>query len=135
MKTIIDYIITRQDLKLKIQDVRAYTGPNCGTDHKLLAAKILFPYMQTTTDIHEEKKENTETVVYKNRKYDIKSLQNESTKFLYQQRFTNKLNQNEFADTEEMYNYLKKCIHEAAKKHWEKRRLTKEGKQCFGMQR
>ena len=115
MKTIIDYIITRQDLKLKIQDVRAYTGPNCGTDHKLLAAKILFPYMQTTTDIHEEKKENTETVVYKNRKYDIKSLQNESTKFLYQQRFTNKLNQNEFADTEEMYNYLKKCIHETAK--------------------
>jgi len=33
LKTIIDYIITKQDLKLKIQDVRAYRGPNCGTDH------------------------------------------------------------------------------------------------------
>jgi len=59
---------------------------------------------------HEEKKENT-----KKRKYNTESLQNESTKFLYQQRLNNKLNQNEFTDTEEMYNYLKNCIHEAAK--------------------
>ena len=58
LKTIIDYIITKQDLKLKIQDVRAYRGPNCGTDHKLLVAKILFPYMHTATDKHEEKKVN-----------------------------------------------------------------------------
>ena len=47
MKTIIDYIITKQDLKLKIQDVRPYKAPNCGTDHKLLVAKILFPCMYT----------------------------------------------------------------------------------------
>jgi len=39
-KNIIDYIITNQDLKLIIQDVRAYRGPNCGTDRKLLVAKI-----------------------------------------------------------------------------------------------
>jgi hypothetical protein len=32
LKIIIDYIITKQGLKLKIQDVRAYRGPNCGTD-------------------------------------------------------------------------------------------------------
>ena len=93
MKTIINYIITKQDLKLKIQDVRAYRGPNCGSDHKLLVAKILFPYTYTTKDKHEEKKENTATVVDKKRKYNIESLQNESTKFLYQQRLNNKLNQ------------------------------------------
>jgi hypothetical protein len=58
-KTIFDYIITKQDLKLKIQDVRACRGPHCGTDHKLLVAKILFPYMYTSKDQHEEKKENT----------------------------------------------------------------------------
>ena len=45
--TLIDYIITKQDLKLKIQDVRPYKAPNCGTDHKLLVAKILFPCMYT----------------------------------------------------------------------------------------
>jgi len=30
LKTIIYYIITKQDLKLKIQDVRMSRGPNCG---------------------------------------------------------------------------------------------------------
>ena len=71
--------------------------------------------MYTTKDKHEEKKENTVTVVYKKVQYNIESLQNESTKFLYQQRLNNKLNQNEFTDTEEKYNYLKNCIHEANK--------------------
>jgi hypothetical protein len=56
LKTIIDYIITKQDLKLKIQDVRVYRGPNCGTDHKLLVAKTLFSYMHTTTDKQEKKR-------------------------------------------------------------------------------
>ena len=54
-------------------------------------------------------------MVYKKVQYNIESLQNESTKFLYQQRLNNKLNRNEFTDTEEMYNYLKNFIHEAAK--------------------
>jgi hypothetical protein len=76
LKTIIDYIITKHDLKLKIQDVRAYRGPNCGTDHKLLVVKILVPHMHTTTDKHEQKKENTETMVDKNWKYNIVSLLN-----------------------------------------------------------
>ena len=71
--------------------------------------------MYTTKDKHEEKKENTVTMVYKKAQYNIESLKNESTKFLYQQRLNNKLNRNEFTDTEEMYNYLKNCIHEAAK--------------------
>ena len=69
--------------------------------------------MNTTTDKHEEK--NNVTIVDKEKKYNIESLQNESTKFLYQQRLNSKLNRNEFTDTEEMYKYLKNCIHEAAK--------------------
>ena len=84
LKKIIDCIITKQDLKLKIQDIRAYTGPNCGTDNKLLVTKILFPYMNRTTDKHEEK--NNVTIVDKEKKCNIESLQNESTKFLYQHR-------------------------------------------------
>jgi hypothetical protein len=100
LKTVIDYIITKQYLKLKMQDVRAYRGPNCGTHHELLVAKILFPYMYTNKAKHEEKKENTVTVVDKNKKYNNESLQNESTTFLYQQRLNNKLNRSEFTDTE-----------------------------------
>jgi len=71
--------------------------------------------MYTTKDKHEEKKENTVTMVDKKGKYNIESLQNESTKFLYKPRLNIKLNRNEFTDTEEMHNYLKNCIHEAAK--------------------
>jgi len=56
--------------------------------------------MCTTKD--EEKKQNTVTMVDKKRKYNIESLQNESTTFLYQQKLNNKLNRNEFADTVEM---------------------------------
>ena len=109
IKKITDYIITKQVLKLKIQNVKAYRGPNCGTNHKLLVNKILFPYTNTTTDTHEEK--NNVKIVDKENKYNIESLQNESTNLLYQQRLNNKLNRNEFTDTEEMYKYLKNCIH------------------------
>ena len=39
LKTNIDYIIRKQYLKLKMQNVRAYGGINFGTDHKLIIAK------------------------------------------------------------------------------------------------
>jgi len=68
-------IITKQDLKLKIQNVRAYRGPNCGTDNKILVTKILFSYMYTTKDKYEEKNENIATMVDKKRKYNVESLQ------------------------------------------------------------
>jgi hypothetical protein len=58
--------------------------------------------MYTIEGEHEEKKENTVAMVDRKRKYNIESLQNESTKFLCQQRLNNKLNRNEFTDTIEM---------------------------------
>jgi hypothetical protein len=58
--------------------------------------------MYTNKDEHKEKKESTVTMVDKKRKYNIQSLQNENTTFLYQQRLNNKLNRNEFTDTIEM---------------------------------
>jgi hypothetical protein len=60
--------ITKQDLNLKVHNIRE---PNCGTGKKLLVAKTLFPYMYTTKDKHEEKKENTVTTVDKIRKCNI----------------------------------------------------------------
>jgi hypothetical protein len=134
LKNIINYIITKEDLALKIQNVRAYRGPNCGTDHKLLGTKMFFPYMYRTEGKHEEKKQNTVRVVDKKMKYNIESLQNESTKFLYQQRL-NKLNQNEFTDTEEMYNCLNNCIHEAANEALGEKEDNKGRKTIFWMQK
>ena len=77
------------------------------------------------------KKENTVAVVDKKRKYNVESLQNESTKFLYQQRLNNKLNRNEFTVTEEMYNYLKNCIHEAAKEALGEKEVNKGRETIF----
>ena len=70
-------------------------------------------------------------MVDKKRKHNIESLQSGSTKFLCQQRLNNELNRNEFTDTEGMYNYLKNCINETAKKHWEKRGEKRKGNNFF----
>ena len=84
-----------------------------------------------TKDKHKETKEKNVTVVDKGRKYNIESLQNESTKFLYQHRLNGKLNQNEFTDTAGMYSYIKKCIHEAAKKALGEKGVNKGRKTIF----
>ncbi|XP_030763276.1 craniofacial development protein 2-like [Sitophilus oryzae] len=44
LRSIIDYVITKQKTKLQIQDVRVYRGAICGSDHHLLKAKIFLPY-------------------------------------------------------------------------------------------
>ena len=77
-------MIRKEDSKLKIQDVRAYRGPDCWTGHKVLVAKPLLPYMCTTKDKHKETKEKNVTMMDRGRKYNIESLHNVSTKFLYQ---------------------------------------------------
>ena len=44
LKSIIDYIIARQNSGLKFQDVRVFRGMTVGSDHYLVNAKILFSY-------------------------------------------------------------------------------------------
>jgi len=87
--------------------------------------------MYTAKDEHEEKKESTVAMVDMKRKYNIESSQNESTTFSCKQRLNNKLNRNEFTDTEEMYNYLKNCIHEAAKEAMGEKEVNKGRKIVF----
>ena len=89
--------------------------------------------MNTTTNTHKEK--NNVTIVDKEKKYNIESLQNKSKKFLYQQILNSKLNQNEFTDTEQMYKYLKSCIHEAAKEALGEIEDNKGRKTIFGVEK
>ena len=44
LRSIIDYIITRQNSGLKFQAVRVFRGLAVGSDHYLVNAKILFTY-------------------------------------------------------------------------------------------
>jgi hypothetical protein len=47
--------------------------------------------------------------------YNIGSLRDESTSFLYKKRLDEKLGDSNFESTEECYQHLVKCIHQAAK--------------------
>ena len=42
LRSIIDYIIVRQNYGLKFQDVRVFRGMTVGSDHYLVNAKMLF---------------------------------------------------------------------------------------------
>ncbi|KDR23612.1 Craniofacial development protein 2 [Zootermopsis nevadensis] len=42
-RSIIDYIITRQETKINIMDVRVQRGPECGSNHLLVRSKMVLP--------------------------------------------------------------------------------------------
>ena len=45
-------MISKQNTTMRINDIRAYRGVNCGSDHYLVRAKVTFPYVN-------QKKRNT----------------------------------------------------------------------------
>lgn len=111
LRSIIDYILIRQKTKLIAEDVRAYRGPTCGSDHYLIKAKIIFPWKGVKpTNKHDDEKPEEADII----KYNISSLDHQSVKELYQKRLDEKLPQVPFNTPEEHYQCLKKCIHEAA---------------------
>lgn len=110
LKSIIDYVIVRQDTKLKIQDVRAYRGAVCGSDHHLVKSKIL-PFRtqkKKEGDTREQEQKTTEI------RYNLDSLNHESVKKLYKKRLDEQLIQESFESTEDQYEYLKSCLKNAA---------------------
>ncbi|XP_030758033.1 craniofacial development protein 2-like [Sitophilus oryzae] len=113
LKSLIDYIIVRQNTQMKISDVRVMRGPECGTDHFLVVAKSYFPYKQKMQSNGLPEKNETPL---SNVKYNIESLRNDSTKFLYQMRLATKLNRIGQGSPNDMYEGLKTCIHENTNK-------------------
>jgi hypothetical protein len=55
LRSIIDYIIARQNSRLKFQDVRVFRGMTVGSDHYLVNAKMLFVHGKSNIN---EVKEN-----------------------------------------------------------------------------
>lgn len=110
LKSIIDYLIVRQNSQIKIQDVRVKRGAECGSDHRLLEAKIYVPfvtsYPSTTTNSFTENKLTTI-------RYNLTSFEHDSTKYLYARRLDQKLIETH-RTIEQEYDHIKTCILEAA---------------------
>lgn len=86
LKSVLDYVIIRQNTILRINDVRAYRGATCGSDHYIVRAKLLVPFRsQKFTDNKDQGSVQT------TKQYNVDSLTNESTRILYQNRLDEKL--------------------------------------------
>jgi hypothetical protein len=114
-RSIIDYIIARQNSGLKFQDVRVFIGMTVGSDHYLLNTKILFLYEKKNANESRENITDCALELSQSPLYNIDSLRDESTSFLYKKRVDEKLGESNFVSTEECYQHLVKCIHQAAK--------------------
>lgn len=123
LKSIIDYIIQRQISKFKVQNVRVYRGAECGSDHFLLKAQVYLKHITNgskSENTNKSKKESNQT-------YNINSLKEDSTKFLYKLRLSNKLEINLDQSAQNLYEELKLSIHQAAKEALgEKQKKTRD---------
>jgi len=115
LKSIIDYVIARQNSGLKFQDIRVFRRMTVGSDHYLVNAKILFSYGKNNANESRETITDCTGELLQSPLYNIDSLRDESTIFLYKKRLDEKLGENNFESTEDGYQHLVKCIHQAAK--------------------
>jgi len=114
MKIEINYRLhyVKQKSKFQIHDVRVQGGINCGSDHYVVRAKVYLPIRGRTsnTDKHDE---NHEKFTYL--KYNLNSLQHESTQHLYKIRLYEKLTSKEEFGLSEIYGNIIQSLHETAK--------------------
>lgn len=112
LRSIIDYIIMRQNSKLMCQDVRVLRGSECGSDHFLIRGKIKVPFNKATTS-----NVNTSTIVSttKSQRYRIELFKEQSIKMLYQSRLNQKLDEDLLSSpTIDLYSHLVTSVENAA---------------------
>ncbi|XP_060524515.1 uncharacterized protein LOC132700934 [Cylas formicarius] len=97
LRSIIDYIVVKNNSSIKIKDVLVKRGAECGTDHRLLIAKMEFPWSWN-----------------KQQKFNIQLLHDKSIRYLYQRRIDQKLEEFSLDDLGTTYEHIKTCIKEVA---------------------
>lgn len=67
LKSIIDYIVIKQNTKFKVDDVRVYRGAECGSDHFLVVSKLKILYRNNKSNggNAEDTTEKVKTTRYK----------------------------------------------------------------------
>jgi len=81
LKSIIDYIIARQNSGLNFQDLRAFRGMTVGSDYYLVNAKIFFLYGKNKANESRENIIDCAVELIQSPVYNIDSLRDESTSF------------------------------------------------------
>ena len=81
LRSIIDYIIARQNSGLKFQDLREFRGMTVGSGHYLVNTKILFTYRKNNANESSENTTDCAVELLQSPLYNIDSLSDESTSF------------------------------------------------------
>lgn len=110
LRSILDLIIMKQQRSCIVKDVRAYRGPECGTDHKMVKAEIICPKKRKTYQVKAEKEEQK----IESHEFKIHLLQEESIQALYEKRINKYIRIYEDSTVENKYKHLKEVIIKAA---------------------
>lgn len=133
LSSIIDYIIMKQDSKINNLDVRVHRGSECGSDHHLVVTKLVINYRRKMNKKAEDVESSSDSLDEK--KYNLESLKDESTQFLYKLRLATKLQLvKKGQSARELYNELKICIHEAAEEALGRKRKTQKNAEWWTKQ-
>ncbi|XP_039274981.1 uncharacterized protein LOC120349093 [Nilaparvata lugens] len=108
LKSIIDYVVIKQDSAITPYDVKVWRGAECGSDHRLVKAPVNIKYNKRQRLQEQNNRGEIAT------SYNIDGLKNESTSFLYKLRLAQKLKDDITGTAEEMYDNVKNKIHKAA---------------------
>jgi hypothetical protein len=88
-----------------MEDVRVFRRATCGSDHCLVRAKIIFPWIYSTNS-NAETNLNVQHIQEEDR-IDVELFQDDSIRNLYSRRLENALNEEFEGSTEELYEYVK----------------------------
>ncbi|RZF32288.1 hypothetical protein LSTR_LSTR001752 [Laodelphax striatellus] len=115
LRSIIDYVVMKQKTSIRVKDVRVKRGPECGSDHRLLLARLECPWNGCKSMDQGSKglgkglyrgkgKKSISWICYKNK----------AVRELYQRRLDQQLTDFMFDSVEDIYTHIKQCMQQAA---------------------
>lgn len=108
--SVLDYVITRQESTIKVEDVRVFRGWECGSDHYMLRAKIYFHWTRGKSQREGGRPAEADIIPH----YKLDLLSDPSIRDLYRRRLEARVDLNVGVGASEKYAHLKECIHAAA---------------------
>lgn len=106
LKSIIDYIITKQTSTFMVNNVRVYRGAICGSDHYLLKMECFWPWRNQRVENHHDNVSHEGKC--QEERFNIELLHDESITTLLGRRLDTEIDESFTGNTEEIYDYITK---------------------------